>query len=111
MDPKELDSALVCSYCGMAGGQHSKRCSVTRHDAPEHYESRQEPVPAWAAVEMSEYARWAGRWAGCSDMLALLVRRMPINDDTNAALAGYERLRADYENPRMVLPSAEPADA
>lgn len=69
-----------------------------------------EPVPAWAAIAMSDQARWAGRWAGCSDILARLVRRLPEDADTRAALDGYQHLRDEFERPLVVMPAATLAE-
>lgn len=62
-----------------------------------------EPVPAWAAVLMSNNALWAGRWAGCSDGLARLLRRYAEDSEVAHALQAYEQLRAWFENPVRVL--------
>lgn len=43
-----------------------------------------EPVPAWAVQMATTQACWTGRWAGCSDILAMLVRRLPEDVDTRA---------------------------
>lgn len=60
----------------------------------------------WAAARMSDYAAWAGRWAGCSDILARLVARLPDDDDTRAALSGYRQLRERFENRKERKPGA-----
>ena len=64
---------------------------------------KSEPVPAWAALEMSNQARWAGLWAGCADGLARLLRSTTAStEDVEHGLRAYEELRDFYRHPLVV---------
>jgi hypothetical protein len=65
------------------------------------------PMPAWGVMALTEQATWAGRWAGSADALSWLLRRYEDDPDVAHALAEYRKLKARYEKPRVVVPSAE----
>jgi hypothetical protein len=64
-----------------------------------------EAIPAWAAQQMCNNAAWAGRWAGCADVLSWLLKRYEDDPDVAHALAEYRKLNEQWNNLLVVVAS------